>query len=211
MGVAVAVWLGTAAADASADRIVPDLGPRDGIGFGAAIGRGSIEISCDICDGVDPITEGVSASLWGGYMLTPRLMVIGEYWTVRYSGRGSDWFTDASRDQYVAQHMVLGGVQLWLTRRLYLRASVGPGWHDSDSRYADVDRNPTTGGSSLPRLAPDDPAPRVSSATSFGIGLEFAHTRTFAAEVMLRAGTTRRPADEYQVTNVAITFGASWY
>ena len=109
--------------------------------------------------------------------------------------------------------MLLGGVQLWMTRRFYLRASVGPGWHESDSRYANLDPDPapSTSGNSLPRLAPDDPAPLVTPATSFGVGLEFAHTRTFAAEVFVRAGTTMRPDDEYQVQNVALTFGASWY
>ena len=88
---------------------------------------------------------------------------------------------------------------------------MGAGWHTSNSRYADVDRDPTPRTGSLPKLAPDNPAPRVTPATSFGVGLEFAHTRTFAAEVFVRAGTTMRPADEYQVHNVALTFGASWY
>jgi hypothetical protein len=212
LGIAVAMWLGTMAADAAADKWRPDQGPHEGIGFGAAIGRGSIEIECDICDGVDPITEGVSLSLWGGHMINPRLMVLGEYWTVRYNGRGSDWFVDTSREQYVAQHMVLGGAQLWLSTNFYVRASLGAGWHVSDSRYADLDRPPTPPGpNALPALAPNDPAPRYTPASSFGIGAEIAHTRTFAAEVLVRVGTTRRPSDEYQVTNVALTFGASWY
>ena len=211
MGIAVAVWMVTAAADVAADRIVPDLGPRDGFGFGASIGRGSIEISCDICDNVDPITEGVSVSVWAGFLLNPRLMVMGEYWTVRYNGRGSDWFSDNSIDNYIAQHLVLGGVQLWMTRRIYLRAGLGLGWHESDSRYADVHRDPTPPGSALPALAPDDPAPRLTPATALGVGFEFAHTRSFAADISLRVGTTRRPSDEYQVHDVAVTFGASWY
>jgi len=188
-------------------------GERSGFTLGASIGRGRIDIACDICDDVDPITEGLSISLHGGVMVLPNLSIIGEYWSVRYNGRGSDWFPD-SRDHHVAQHLVTAGAQLWLLRNLYVRGGLGVGWHHSDSLYAKVDRDDR--GGALAAAAgeqgmTDDPAGRYTPAATAGIGFEFAHTTSFAADVQLRVGSTRRPDDEYQVHNVALTFGAAWY
>lgn len=187
--------------------------PRTGFTVGASIGRGSIDIACDTCANVDAITEGLSLSLHGGFMLTPQLALIGEYWTVRYNGRGSDWFPD-SRDHYVAQHIVTAGAQLWLLDSLYLRAGLGVGWHHSDSQYARTGATRVSGNrlpaGAGPMMEPGG-APEQTPAASMGIGWEFAHTSRFAADVQLRVGSTRRPADEYQVTNVGVTFGAAWY
>ena len=190
-----------------------DAGQRSGLLLGASIGRGSIDISCDRCDGVDAITEGLSLSLHGGYMITPQLAVIGEYWSVRYNGRGSDWFPDA-RDHYVAQHIVTAGAQLWMLDSLYLRAGVGVGWHHSDAFYARTGGSMVGGNRPVAAGGPvmeDSGAPSQTPAASVGIGWEFAHTSKFAADVQLRVGSTRRPADEYQVTNIGLTFGAAWY
>ncbi len=188
-------------------------GPREGLTFGAAIGRGDIQIDCPSCDGLKPITEGLSLSLYGGLMLTPRLSVVGEYWSVSYNGRGSDWFPDA-QDHYVAQHMVLAGAQLWVLSSLYVRAGIGTGWHHSDGFYARNDRvqpgQPVPASTDAGQMSRSSPS-RFAPAASVGIGFEFAHTRTFACDVMLRAGSTRRPADSYQVHNVALTFGAAWF
>lgn len=186
---------------------------RTGLTIGASLGRGSIDVSCDVCDNVSPITEGLSVSLHGGFMLTPRLAILGEYWSVRYNGRGSDFFPDA-RDHYVAQHIVTASAQLWLLETVYLRAGVGAGWHHSDAFYASAGRDRVMGNRRPAAAGPvmeDDTAPATTPAATFGVGWEFAHTSSFAADVQLRVGSTRRPADEYQVHNVGITFGASWY
>jgi len=188
-------------------------GERAGLTFGAAIGRGDIEVTCPSCDGLSPITEALSLSLYGGFLLTPRLALGGEYWSVRYNGRGSDWFPD-SRDHYVAQHMVLATAQLWLLPRVFIRAGFGTGWHHTDALYARGDRvhsgQPVAASTSGGTMTQSTPS-RFSPAASLGIGLEFAHTRTFACDVMIRAGSTRRASDSYQVQNVALTFGAAWF
>lgn len=190
-----------------------DSGGRDRFTFGASIGRGSIAIDCPICDDVAPLTEGLSLSVHGGYMLTPRFAILGEYWSVRYNNRGSDWFPD-SRDHAVLQHIVTVSGQLWLTKQLYVRAGLGVGRHSSDSLYTKPDvyesddallraqRGMGTGERSTGVNA---------SATTFGVGFEFAHTKNFAADVQLRIGRTDTNESKFSVTNTALTFGVAWY
>ncbi len=188
-------------------------GERNRFTFGTSIGRGSISIDCPICDNVAPLTEALSFSAHVGWMITPRLALIGEYWTVRYNNRGSDWFPD-SRDHAVVQHITTISGQLWLTKRLYIRAGLGVGRHSSDSLYTKPDVYES-----------DDPLLRsargsndnmmagtvTAAATTFGIGFEFAHTKNFAADVQLRAGHTDVNDSKFSVDNTGITFGVSWY
>lgn|GEM_PF-6838849 len=188
-------------------------GERDRFTFGASIGRGSISIECPICDDVAPLTEALSLSAHAGYMLTPRLAVIGEYWTVRYNNRGSDWFPD-SRDHAVVQHIVTVGGQLWLTKALYLRAGIGVGRHSSDSLYTKPDVYQSND-MLLRAQRGMNTGPRATGvnarATTFGIGFEFAHTKKFAADVQLRVGRTDTNESDFAVTNTGITFGVAWY
>jgi hypothetical protein len=109
--------------------------------------------------------------------------------------------------------MVTAGAQLWLLERLYLRAGLGAGWHHSDSRYAKVgrDRVRTNLRPATSEPVMDSQAGKYTPAATFGVGFEFAHTKRFAADIQLRVGSTRRPSDEYQVHNVALTFGAAWF
>lgn len=200
------------------DRVERDrravAGDRTGFMIGGSIGRGRIAISCPSCDNVEPLTEALSSTVHLGFMLNPRLAVIGEHWAITYNDRGSDWFPD-TRDHHVSQHLQTFGAQLWLHRQVYVRAGLGVGWHHSDSHYA------RTGD----RVASDQPQPataeggmqmesesgKYTPAATVGVGFEFAHTRRFAVDVQLRAGSTRRPADEYQVHNVGLNFGVAWY
>jgi len=200
--------LAGAAAAQGRDWRAATVGERSGLTIGASIGRGSIAIDCNVCQNVSPLTEALSTSLHVGFMLNPRLAILTEYWQVQYSDRGSDWFSD-SQDHYVAQHMQTVGTQLWLTRALYLRAGIGVGWHHSDSYYAQPHRDGPMAAAGQGTSQPE--SSKYSPAVTAGIGYEFAHTRSFAADVQIRVGNTHRPADEYQVQNVALTFGAAWY
>jgi len=51
----------------------------------------------------------------------------------------------------------------------------------------------------------------VSAAYYAALGWEFAHSQSLAAEIQLRVAGTERPSDEYQVRNVGLNFGVSWY
>lgn len=189
---------------------------RDGLTFGASLGRGSIDVACDGCDGVAPITEALSLTAHVGVLVTPRLSLLAEHWTVRYRDRGSEWFDD-SLDHLVAQRITVGGAQAWVTRRLWLRAGVGVGYHISDSSYVQGGGS-ASGGDIRPASAAgalgergDGRAPRVTPAYFTAIGYEVAHRSDLAVDVQIRFGATRRPADEYQIYNTAVNFGMSWY
>jgi hypothetical protein len=87
------------------------------------------------------------------------------------------------------------------------------GWHKSDSQYA---RTRSSSSDPQPAAAEggmqtESNTGRYTPAATVGVGVEFAHTRRFAVDVQLRAGTTRRPDDEYQVHNVGLNFGVAWY
>ena len=185
-------------------------GDRSGFTIGGSIGRGRIAIECAACDNVAPLTEALSSSVHVGFMLQPQLSIIAEHWAIIYNDRGSDWFPD-SQDHAVQQHLQTFGAQLWLTRRAYLRAGLGFGWHQSDSQYAKVQRDDGPVAAAAGTGSGGESAGKFTPAATVGVGFEFAHTRAFAADVQLRMGTTRRPADEYQVHNVGLNFGAAWY
>lgn len=211
---AVVGWAGSARADEYPNErdLRAVAGDRTGFTIGGSLGRGRIAIECDICDNVEPLTEALSTSLHVGYMIQPQLAIIAEHWAIIYNDRGSDWFPD-TRDHAVEQHLQTFGAQLWVTRRAYLRAGIGVGWHRSDSYYANPNRNdgPTPAAGTSDGGTMDESAGTFTPAWTVGAGYEFAHTRAFAADVQLRAGTTRRPADEYQVHNVGLNFGVAWY
>jgi hypothetical protein len=207
----------TAAAQGHAPRL--DVAPaapaaaaapaRSGIFGGLSIGRGSIGIECDRCQNVATITEALSLSAHVGWMLNPSLAVVGEHWTVRYNDRGSEWFDD-SAEHLIAQRISTVGGQLWVAPTLWVRAGLGVGKHISDSHY--TKSLPPPSGVRASSVGEELEAPGDwTGAAAAAIGYEFAHTPRFAAEVILRVGTTRRPSDEFQIHNTAITFGASWY
>lgn len=183
--------------------------------FGTSVGRGSIAIECPICDDVDPLSEAFSFSLHAGYMLTPRLSIVGEYWTIRYNNRGSDWFPD-SKDHAVIQNIVTVSGQLWLTKALYLRAGIGVGHHQSESLYTKPHLYESETFLRARRMGVDvndseEARSLWAPATTFGIGYEFAHTTRFAADVQFRVGRTAVNDDKYAVTNTGLTFGVAWY
>jgi hypothetical protein len=201
------------AAAATIDVVAPAPDVRSGLMLGASVGRGSIDISCDICGNVGAITEALSYSLHAGVMVTPSAAVMLEHWTIRWNDRGSEWFDD-SASHLVAQRITTVSGQLWFGKYVWVRGGLGVGKHISDSRYAKVEGEPdgvlrssTGGGSSTPLTDNGGWSP----AASLAVGFEFARTTTFAADVQLRVGTTRRDADEYQVHNTGLMFGASWY
>jgi hypothetical protein len=193
----------------------PELGSPETRRFfgGFSLGRGSIEIACPGCDGVAPITEGLSYSGHVGWMVLPRVAVLLEHWSISYNDRGTEWFDD-SAEHLIAQRMTTIDGQVWIGSRLWLRGGVGVGKHVSDSRYAKPwlydDGGNLRARTGAPIDEPDhagDWTPAVTGA----IGYEWARNQRLALDVQLRAGATRRPADEYQVYDTAIVFGASWF
>lgn len=213
----VATLLSTNQADAQSRAVDSKVstsleGERSRFAFGMSIGRGSIAIECPICDGVAPLTEALSVSVHAGYMVTPRLALIGEYWSVRYNNRGSDWFPD-SQDHAVLQHMATIGGQLWLTKRLYIRAGIGLGRHSSDSLYTKPDVYESDDGflRAAQGMMGTESGSRTTAATTIGAGFEFAHTKNFAVDVQFRVGRTATNVDKFSVHNTGITFGVAWY
>jgi hypothetical protein len=195
---------------------------RSGLTFGASIGRGSIDIDCAQCDGVAPVTEGLSLAAHAGWMLLPSLGIVGEHWTVRYNDRGSEWFDD-SEPHLIAQRIFVVGAQAFVTNRIWLKAGLGMGWHISDSRYANPEmgqggRAPVqaSGAGGAAGKGGTDPMESaesrgVSPAYLLAAGFEFAHKDFFAADIQLRVGATRRPSDQYQIYNTALNIGFNWY
>ena len=179
---------------------------------GLTLGRGSIEISCAICDNVAPIREALSYSGHVGWMILPRVAVVAEHWNVSYNDRGTEWFDD-SADHLIAQRMTTIGAQVWVASRLWLRAGVGVGRHISDSRYAKpwLYDDEAALRAAAGTIVEHDEASRFTPAVTGAIGYEWARNSRFAVDVQLRAGATHRPDDEYQVFNTALVFGASWF
>ena len=220
--------LASQSAEANPSRVY-DSGPvqfgpakpvRDGFMAGASIGRGSIDIECDNCDGVAPVTEALSLTAHAGYMITPRLALLGEHWTVRYNDRGSEWFDDAA-PHLIAQRVFAVAGQAFVTDRVWLKAGFGFGWHISDSHYAKGGPPVPPQGGAVPAagvgaaggVTPMDSTDRTGASPAYFVasGFEFAHNEFFAADVQVRVGATRRPQDEYQIYNTAVNVGFNWY
>jgi hypothetical protein len=186
---------------------------RDGFVVGASFGRGSIDVKCDSCGNRPSLKEALSVAAHVGYMITPRLAVLGEHWSVRYNARGGHWFDD-SVAHLVAQHITAVAAQVFVTDSVWLKAGIGVGRHISDGDYARQHSGPQT-----PMVVSKDsmgPAPSespsgASPASFVAVGWEFAHNSMFAAEIQLRTGTTRRPDNLYQVYNAALNVGFNWY
>ncbi len=186
-------------------------GKRKGLMFGASVGRGSIAVECDICRNVAPLTEALSLTAHVGMMVSPRLAVLAEHWTVRYNDRGDEWFDD-SADHLVAQRITTLSGQVWLGRRLWVKAGAGMGKHISDSPYTRTATAPPLDGTRRARSSGDGEGAGVYTPAFTGaIGYEFAHRSDFAVDVQFRVGSTRRPAEEYQIRNTGIVFGVTWF
>ena len=213
---AVLAVLGALATSRTADAQVDGrriAGERSGFAFGFSFGRGGLDVECPRCGNVAAITEGLSLTAHAGFLLSPNLALLAEHWTVRWNDRGSEWFDDGA-DHLVAQRMTFAAAQLWLTPTLWLKAGLGVGWHISDSLYTKPplpsDRSPRPASLSG-ETGSHDEAGRAAPAYFTAIGWEYAHTATFAADIQLRFGATRRPADEYQIYTTGLNFGLSWF
>lgn len=185
---------------------------RDGLTMGASFGRGSIEVDCDTCDAAT-LREALSLAAHIGYMVTPRIALVGEHWTVRYNERGGPLFDDSER-HLVAQHMSTIAAQIFVTRRLWLKAGVGVGWHITDGDY---DKDLPMSGPVATSARGDGRMPEKSDSAALGnatfaaLGWEFAHNTVFAADIQFRVGTTRRPDERYQILNTGLNIGFNWY
>lgn len=202
---------GFAAADRDVHKSV--LGPnRDGFIVGASYGRGSIEVQCDNCE-TAKLKEALSVAAHVGYMVTPRIGILGEHWAVRYNSRGGALFDDAER-HLVAQHMSTIAAQLFVTNRLWIKAGVGVGWHITDGDYGkdspEFGPRPAgaIGGGKMPEES-DDAA--LGNAAFAAVGYELAHNSVFAVDLQFRVGSTKRIDDKYQILNTGLNVGFNWY
>ncbi|HTM23287.1 MAG TPA: hypothetical protein VL172_22350, partial [Kofleriaceae bacterium] len=115
----------------------PDHGVRAGWVFGGNVGRGRLDISCPGCGHMAGLSDALSIGGHAGRMLTPRLAALVDVWVVRYADRDNYWFGD-SADHVVEQRVITGAAQLWVSRRWWLRAGLGGGYHRSDADYTDA-------------------------------------------------------------------------
>ena len=185
---------------------------RDRFIVGASFGRGSLEVECDTCEAAK-LTEALSVAGHIGYMVTPRIAIVGEHWTVRYNARGGPLFDDSER-HLVAQHMSTVAAQLFVTDSIWLKAGAGVGWHITDGDY-DKDLpnfGPTpvnaTGGERPDEM---DTGRKFGNATFAAIGWEVAHNSIFAADIQFRVGTTTRADNRYKILNTGMNVGFNWY
>ena len=203
----------TTSAAAETDRGPRALSPaRDGLIMGASFGRGSIEVDCDTCDSAK-LTEALSLAAHIGYMVTPRIGIVGEHWTVRYNARGGALFDDSER-HLVAQHMSTIAAQLFVTNRIWLKAGFGVGWHITDGDYdKDLPNNGPRPVSAKAGARPEDMSEKtdLGNATFAAIGWEIAHNSVFAADIQFRVGTTRRSDDRYEILSTGMNVGFNWY
>lgn len=207
---------------ASHSRDTFDTAPvdRGGLFGGLSFGRGSIEVDCGDCaSGNGMLKEALSLEAHVGYMIMPQLALIGEHWTVRYNERGGELFNDNAA-HLVAQHISSAGAQIFLGKSFWIRTGVGVGWHVSDGAYAKESgpsaqtqavTTDTNGAQRSPESGPLETIPGPGASYFAAIGWEVGHTRSFVAEVQLRAASTQRADDAYSVKNIGLNVGASWY
>jgi hypothetical protein len=186
--------------------------------MGATMGRGSIDIQCATC--VDAkLTDALSASGHLGYMVTPRLAVVGEYWIVRFHDRGSELFDD-SDVHLVSQHNSALAAQVFVTERLWVKGGFGFGWHFSDGDYhtpASVGEDRPTNNHSSAMTQSEDmrqgtPDGGVQGTTRFvAVGVEVVHNHVFSADIQFRAAKTSFPGDRLEVYNTGLNVGFNWY
>ena len=220
LGEAEAQLVGASASHSSDRSSDPNALQRDGLFGGFSFGRGSIDVDCGDCpSGGGTLTEALSLETHVGYMLTSQLALIGEHWTIRYNARGGALFND-NAPHLVAQHVSSLGAQLFLGKSFWVRTGVGIGWHISDGDYAKrigpsgQMQAVTTGANNAqqsPERPPSEAVPGPGASYFAAIGWEVAHNRSFAAEIQLRAASTHRTDDAYEVRNVGLNVGASWY
>jgi hypothetical protein len=193
---------------------------RDGLFGGFSFGRGSIDVDCGDCaGGGGRLSEALSLEGHVGFMLTDQIALIGEHWTIRYNARGGALFND-NAPHLVAQHVSSLGAQVFLTDSIWVRTGLGIGWHISDGDYAkrvgpSGQVQAVTNGESSAQRSPGsselEEIPGPGASYFAAVGWEVAHSRSFVAEIQLRAASTQRADDAYEVRNVGLNVGASWY
>jgi len=158
---------------------------RDGVLFGFGIGGGqmSCESQGDTCNGV---TEAGGIDLHVGYMLRPRLGIVGEIWPMYHT-----------ENLVTITHVITTvGVQWFAAPRLWLRAGVGNA--TAHFRYAGVLVNASTQTENVP-------------AVMGAVGYEVMAGQRFAMDIQLRAGTGFYDDGDAKAHNVGAELGFTWY
>jgi len=196
-----------------------DSGTTDGLArgggfyFGAAMGRGSLDVDCGDCRERPRLSEGLSLTAHAGLRLNERLGVYGEYWLIRWSDRDGDWFDDADIHS-ITQQMISAGAQLWITRRLFLRASAGYGRHTTDIDYSKPENvlfNAAGDAAPVPEEPKEKDGSSSAMATSVGLGFELIRTRGFGLSAEFRYGRTRADNKDRDVSTTAASIGLTWF
>lgn len=178
-----------------------------GLYGGASIGRGSLDVACAGCPARPSLDDALSLSAFAGFRLGDRVGVFAEYWLTRWSDRSGPWFGD-SQTHDLSQQTATAGAQLWLTGRLWLRAQIGAGRHDSDFNYRNLPRSSFA--ASGQKMKPESDR-SYGAATAFTAGFEWARIQTFAATIELRAARTRPDSQSREVTTGSLSLGVTWF
>jgi len=183
-----------------------------GLFYGFTMGRGSLGVSCDECRERPALSEGLSLTGHAGLKLGRRLGIYGEYWMIRWRDRDGDWFNDADIHS-ITQQTISAGAQLWLTRRLFVRASLGYSRHSTDIDY--TKREDIL----FAAAGEESPAPEINNgeggsnsvATTVGAGFELIRTKTFGLSAEARIARNRLDDKDRDVTSFAASIGLSWF
>ncbi len=178
------------AAPASAQEVSSStaLEARTGGTFGVALGAGHIgctNADGDDCDG-DGANEAGGIAVHAGWMVTPRLALIGKAWGMTHR---EDRLT-------INQGIVAAAARGWLLPRLWLEGGVGVA--RSTAEY-DL-------GSGIDLMSESDTVPALIA----GVGVEVLRGDRYALDLELQGGSGLYESD-IRVYNVAIGAGLSFY
>lgn len=168
---------------AGAAYMPPEASVRSGWNFGGGLGGGNISCSGDGCPD-DDVIEAAGLDLRAGYMLRPRLNLVG---TVFAMGHGEDQWT-------LTHTIVTGGITYWIIDRLWVHGGIGfaSARLEYDGAFVDV-------------------AEQTENvfAVAGAIGFEILSRRQWSLDLALRGGTGFY--DDLQARNQALTIDFTWY
>jgi hypothetical protein len=169
----------------------PPRHARDGVTIGFGFGLGNMEadsgpLRCSGCD-FDPVAVGFDFHI--GAMLNPRLALLFEL-------SGTSQQLDADGVEALSQIMLLGAVQWWPTRLVWLKGGIGSS-HLGLSYDDGYEADGATLGNGLGLLG--------------AVGVEVLHSTAFAIDVQLRvqSGNYKKLDDELHSATLGVGF--NWY
>jgi hypothetical protein len=193
------------ATDGDAVAAEPAKPKRSGLMGGLGFGGGGVDVRCNGCPETS-VSDGLSLIGHAGYMLNPRLALLGEAWHIRWSGR--DNVELGGGDHHVEQTTLTAAAQLWLHKRIWIRAGIGASRHTSD-----VDYSPPRVGT-LPAgtvVEPGASESRYVGSAIFALGIELIRREDFAIDLQFRGGASSDEQTGIDVDSNGFIFGLNWY